>query len=123
MKYTQWITYKNKTFMFVNCARISNALLMDALIEFRDEYLKRPDCPVLMDLTDTTMTNESNELARSISREINREQDKRGIPYQPTAIIGLTAMRRTVAQLLSPHNSMYYGDALETAREWLYKNC
>jgi hypothetical protein len=122
MKYTQWITYKGITIMFVNCARLANEDYLDALKEFSDEYLKRPDCPVLFDITGTVMKTNSNELGKGISNQINRAQESKGIPLQPTAIVGLSAMGRTVASLISPHDRMFYAQDLETAREWLHKN-
>jgi hypothetical protein len=67
------------------------------------------------------MTPGSNTEAKKVAREIAEYMDTKGLPTLPTAIVGLTLMQRTVAQLISFNSNTFYSDSIEKAKEWLVR--
>ena len=116
--YTQWITHKGKSILFVNAARLSESEFIAAMDEFKAECLRSPrDSRVLIDLTDTIMTNATNAKSREVDRDVNAYLREQGISRQPVATVGLTSLRRAIAQLIS--REIHFAESIEDAKDWL----
>ncbi len=123
MKYIQRITYKDKAFLFVNLVRLTDAEFIEALKEYRLEWLAKPDFPILLDLTGTALTSDAVQLAREINWEHHKFSENNLLPVYPVAIVGISAIAHTVANLIAHTDKTYFAPDLESAKEWLYKNC
>jgi hypothetical protein len=113
-KYVQWATQKGVRILVVNAAGLQEAEYLAALEELKQEsHRDRTGAPVLMDLTNTTMTANTS----SKGKELDATAKKEGIPVGPMAVVGLSKTARTVGKLMSPR--VHFDDTVEQAREWL----
>ncbi len=122
MKYTQWITYKGKRFLFVNLTKKNEVEVKEALQEYLGEAKSRPGSPSLMDFTGTVMSKATQQAGKEMTRELEQILKERGIRPAPTAIVGLSLLGRTVANLISTGELNHYADTLEDAKEWLFQH-
>jgi hypothetical protein len=122
MKYTEWITYKGKTFLFVNAAQRSEAEYLEALREYSAEWLARPGFPILMDFTGANLTPTASQVAKEINQQHTRLRAEKHIPNRPVVIVGVSPLIRTVTYFITRSEKIHYVDDLESAKEWLFKN-
>ena len=113
-RYAQWITYKGKRILFVNCARLGEAEIVAAFDEMKDELLKERVGPiVLIDISGIDMTT----ALISKAKELTAVTKDAGMKDGPNAIVGLTGLQKAVAQLFG--RGVHFADSLDEAREWL----
>lgn len=122
MKYTQWITYKGKTFLLVNATRLKEAEYIEALKEYQREWVVKPGHPTIIDVTGATTTTAVTQAGKELNQALTSYCVQHNIPQQPTAIVGISAMARTVANLMSYGQKTHFASDLENAKEWLFKN-
>ena len=117
-KHTEWIVYQGKQILCVNGQNLSEGEFTQALDEFRAEYMRKPEgTRVLIDLSGTRMTETITAKTRQVDRELAAFSRARGLPDQPVALVGLSLLQRTVAQLIG--RGIYYAENTEKAKEWL----
>jgi hypothetical protein len=115
-KYTQWISHKGKSILFLNAAGLREAEYMVAQEELKQEILKEPaGAMVLVDATRTEMTTKTT----SKGKELAAATQAKGIPDRPSAVVGLTGLQRSVAQLFG--RGVHFCNTVEEAKEWLVK--
>jgi hypothetical protein len=115
-KYAQWVTYRGKRMLFVNCARLGETEIVAAFDEMKDELLKERIGPiVLIDISGIDMTT----VLISKAKELTSVTRDAGIKDGPNAIVGLTGLQKAVAQLFG--RGVHFADSVEEAREWLVK--
>jgi hypothetical protein len=115
-KYVQWITHKGKRILFVNGAGLSEAEYIAAMEEMKHEILKERDgAMVLVDATKTEMTTPTVEKAK----EVAAATKAKGIPDRPGVVVGLSGLKRAVAQLFG--RGIHFASTIEEAKEWLVK--
>ena len=113
-RYAQWITYKGRRILFVNCARLGEAEIVAAFDEMKDELLKERVGPiVLIDISGIDMTT----ALISKAKELTAVTTDAGMKDGPNAIVGLTGLQKAVAQLFG--RGVHFADSLDEAREWL----
>ena len=113
-RYAQWITYKGRRILFVNCARLGEAEIVAAFDEMKDELLKERVGPiVLINISDIDMTT----ALISKAKELTAVTKDAGMKDGPNAIVGLTGLQKAVAQLFG--RGVHFADSLDEAREWL----
>ncbi len=122
-KYTQLIAYKGKTFLFVNAAHLNEPEYVDVLKEYLAEGLARPGFPVLIDLTGAILTLPAVQAAKEIHQTYNQFRKEHHIAAQPVAVVGASAMIRAAANFIALTEKIYYAPDLDSAREWLFRNC
>ncbi len=122
MKYTQWITYKGKRILYVNLSKKNEVEVKEALQEYLGEAKVRPGSPSLMDFSGTVMTKATQQAGKEMTRELEQYMKERGIQPKPTAIVGLSKLGRTVANLISASELNHYADTLDDAKEWLVQH-
>jgi hypothetical protein len=115
-KYVQWVTHKGVRMVFLNAKGLAEAENVAAQEELKQELLRdRSSPPVLVDLSNTTMTqNTSNK-----SKEVAAATKAAGIPDGPSAVVGLNKLQKAVAQLFG--RGARYFDSIEQAKDWLVK--
>jgi hypothetical protein len=116
-KHVQWITYKGRRMLFVNAAGLREAEYIAALEEMKEE-LRRDHTgpPVLVDLTRWEMTAATINKAKDVSAALKKE----GVPFGPNALVGMTGLQKSVAEL-SVRHGVYYAANIDEAKEWLAK--
>jgi dihydropteroate synthase len=115
-KYVQWITHKGVRMLFVNGKGLPEAEYIAAFEELKQEVLKeRSSAPVLIDLSNTSMTQKTTAKAK----EVSAAQKAAKVPDAPSAVVGLSKLAKTVAQILNP--GTHYFDTVDQAKEWLAK--
>jgi hypothetical protein len=115
-KYVQWITHKGKRILFLNGAGLREAEYMAALEELKQEILKERDgAMVLVDATKTEMTTPAVNKAK----EVAAATKAKGIPDRPGVVVGLSGLKRAVAQLFG--RGIHFASTIEEAKEWLVK--
>jgi hypothetical protein len=115
-KYVQWITHKGKRILFVNGAGLSEAEYIAAMEEMKQEILKERDgAMVLVDATKTEMTTPTVDKAK----EVAAATKAKGIPDRPGVVVGLSGLKRAVAQLFG--RGIHFASTIEEAKEWLVK--
>ena len=115
-QYVEWTTHKGVKILFVNGKGLPEAEYIAALEEMKQEILKeRRAPPTLIDLSKTAMTQKTTNKAK----EVAAASKAAGIPDGPCAVVGLTTLAKTVAQLLE--RGMRYYDTVDEAKEWLVK--
>ncbi len=122
MKYTEWITYKGKTFLLVKMVRLTEEQFIEAMREYRREWEARPNHSTLIDHTGTPVTLNVNKEAKQIQHEMQVVADKNHWKPMPVALIGTSLMARTVINLMPHKSKMFCAENLESAKEWLYEN-
>jgi hypothetical protein len=116
-KHAQWVTHKGVKMLFVNCHGLPEAECVAALEEMKEEILKqRSFPPTLIDLTESTMTSKT----RNKAKEVAAAGKTADIPDGPCAVVGLTSVAKTVAQLLQ-RGKVHYSNTIDEAKEWLVK--
>lgn len=116
-KYVQWITHKGKRMLFVNAAGLREAEYIAALEEMKEELLKgRSAPPVLINLTKWEMTAAGIQKAKEVSAELKRA----GVPFGPNALVGMTGLQKSVADL-SVKYKVFYAASIDEAKDWLAK--
>jgi len=115
-KHVEWITHKGTRILFLNGKGLSEAENFEAQEELKQELLRdRSSPPVLVDLSDTTMTQKTS----AKSKEIATATKSANLPDGPTAIVGLTGLQKAVAQLFG-RGARYFNN-IEDAKDWLVK--
>jgi len=115
-KYVQWTTHKGKRILFLNGAGLREAEYMAALEELKQEILKERDgAMVLVDATKTEMTTPTVNKAK----EVAAATKAKGIPDRPSVVVGLSGLKRAVAQLFG--RGIHFASTIEEAKEWLVK--
>ena len=115
-KYVKWIDHKGKRILFLNAAGLREAEYIVAQEELKQEILKaRGSAPVLVDATKTEMTTRTTEKAKELASSTRSA----GIPDAPSALVGLTGLQRSVAQLFG--RGVYFADSIDKAKDWLVK--
>ena len=115
-KYVQWITHKGKRILFVNGAGLSEAEYIAAMEEMKQEILKERDgAMVLVDATKTEMTTPTVDKAK----EVAAATKAKGIPDRPGVVVGLSGLKRAVAQLFG--RGIHFASTIEEAKELLVK--
>jgi hypothetical protein len=115
-KYVQWITYKGKRILFLNGAGLREAEYMAAMEELKQEILKeREGAMVLVDATKTEMTTPAVNKAK----EVAAATKAKGIPDRPGVVVGLSGLKRAVAQLFG--RGIHFASTIEEGKEWLVK--
>jgi hypothetical protein len=115
-KYVQWITHKGKRILFVNGAGLSEAEYIAAMEEMKQEILKERDgAMVLVDATKTEMTTPTVDKAK----EVAAATKAKGIPDRPGVVVGLSGLKRAVAQLFG--RGIHFASTIEEGKEWLVK--
>lgn len=115
-KYVQWITHKGKRMLFVNGAGLSEAEYIAAMEEMKQEILKERDgAMVLVDATKTEMTTPTVDKAK----EVAAATKAKGIPDRPGVVVGLSGLKRAVAQLFG--RGIHFASTIEEGKEWLVK--
>ncbi len=122
MKYTQWIDYKGKQILLVNITNLNEDEVEPVIKAYVAEAKIRPGCPVLMDFTGTGMTKKTQQVGRAAAKELEQFLKEKGIKEGLTAIIGLSALGRTVANLISGGHGVHFSENLTEAKEWLAHN-
>lgn len=113
-KYLQWIEHKGARILFVNVKGLSEAEYVAAFDELKQMILTEgANALTLIDLSDTTMTQKTRDKAK----EIFNANKSKGLPDNPSAVVGLSRLAKTVAQLLNP--GTHYFDTLDQAKDWL----
>ena len=115
-KHVQWIEHKGVRILFLNGKGLPEAENFEAQEELKQELLRdRSSPPVLVDLSDTVMTQKTS----GKSKEIAAATRAAGLPDGPTAIVGLNRLQKAVAQLFG--RGAHYFDSLDQGKEWLVK--
>jgi hypothetical protein len=115
-KHVQWITHKGVRIAFLNGNGLSEAENLEAQEELKQELLKdRSSPPVLVDLSNTTMTQKTSNK----SKEIAAATKAANLPDGPTAVVGLTGLQKAVAQLFG--RGAHYFSNIDEAKDWLVK--
>jgi hypothetical protein len=115
-KYVRWITHKGKRILFVNGAGLSEAEYIAAMEEMKQEILKERDgAMVLVDATKTEMTTPTVDKAK----EVAAATKAKGIPDRPGVVVGLSGLKRAVAQLFG--RGIHFASTIEEGKEWLVK--
>jgi hypothetical protein len=115
-KYAQWITHKGKRILFLNAKGLREAEYITALEEMRQELLKeREGALVLVDATGTEMTTPAVNKAK----EAAAASRAKGIPDRPSVVVGLSGLKRSVAQLLG--GGLHFASTVEEGKDWLVK--
>ena len=115
-KYVQWIEHKGVRILFMNGKGLAEAGNLAAQEELKQELLRdRSSPPVLVDLSDTVMTQKTSGKSKEVAAATKAE----GLPDGPSAIVGLNKLQKAVAQLFG--RGARYFDSLDQAKEWLAK--
>jgi hypothetical protein len=115
-KYVQWITHKGKRMLFVNVAGLPEAEYIVALEELKQALLKeRTVALVLVDLSKTEMTTATVNKAK----EVTTATKAAGIPFGPNAVVGMTKLQKSVADLSA--RMLHFADSIEEGKDWLAK--
>jgi hypothetical protein len=113
-KHTQWTTHKGKRMLLVKLAGLAEAEYIEGLEEMKQVLLKDRTAPlVLIDLTKTAWTEATVNKAKEVAGAIK----KAGVGYGPNAIVGLTKLQKSVADLSV--RLVYYTDSIEDGKDWL----
>ncbi len=114
-KHVQWIVHKGKRILVVKAAGLGEAGYIAALEEMKQELLKDGTAPpVLTDLTKWEMTAAGINKAKEVTAALK----KKGIPFGPNALVGMTGLQKSVADL-SVRYQVYYAANVEEAKDWL----
>lgn len=109
----QWIEHKCAKILLLNGKGLSEADNFAALEDLQQALLKEPTAAlVLIDLSKTTMAQKT----ASKSKEVAAATKAAGVPFGPNAIVGLTNLQKSVAELSM--KQVYYADSVEEAKEW-----
>jgi hypothetical protein len=93
-KHVQWIEHKGVRILFLNGKGLPEAENFEAQEELKQELLRdRSSPPVLVDLSDTVMTQKTS----GKSKEIAAATRAAGLPDGPSAIVGLNRLQKAVA--------------------------
>jgi hypothetical protein len=115
-KYVQWIEHKGVRILFMNGKGLAEAGNLAAQEELKQELLRdRSSPPVLVDLSDTVMTQKTSGKSKEVAGATKAE----GLPDGPSAIVGLNKLQKAVAQLFG--RGARYFDSIDQAKEWLAK--
>ena len=122
-RYTQWITYRDKQILRVDCQDLNEPEFLQAMDEMYAELLKSPPNGVgvltLMNPSKTRMTNAMTAKAREVTAALTAQ----GIQQKPSALVGLNGLLRSIAGLINRRagtkDNMYYADTEADAKEWL----
>jgi hypothetical protein len=107
---------KGKGILFVNVAGQREAEYIAALEELRQELLKeRAVASVLVDLSRTEMMPATVKKAK----EVTAATKAAGIPFGPNAIVGMTGLQKSVADLSA--RMLHFADSIEEGKEWPVK--
>jgi hypothetical protein len=117
-KYTQWIMYKGKRILFVNAARLGEAETLASLEEMKQELLKERPAPLPLTLVDISGIGMTTAVAKK-AREVTADTKVDGMSDAPNAVVGLTGIQKSVAQLFTRNSR--FTDSIEEAKEWLVK--
>jgi len=113
-KHVNWITHKGKRILFVDVAGLNEAEYIAGLEEMKEELLRDRTAPlVLIDMTRTTWTPATVDKAKEVAGAIK----KSGVGYGPNAIVGLSKLQKSVADLSV--RLVFYADTIEQAKDWL----
>ena len=113
-KHVDWITHKGKRILFVNVAGLNEAEYIAGLEEMKQELLRDRTAPlVLIDLSNTAWTSATVNKAKEVAGAIK----KAGVGYGPNAIVGLTKLQKSVADLSV--RMVFYAGSIEEAKDWL----
>jgi hypothetical protein len=116
-KHVRWITHKGKRILVVNAAGLREAEYIAALEEMRQELRRdRTGPPVLIDLSQWEMTAAAINKAKEVSSSLKSE----GVPFGPNALVGMSGLQKSVADLSVKHK-VYYAVTVDEAKEWLVK--
>ena len=115
-KYVQFITYKGKLILHTNAASLEEAEFVVALEEMKQALLKEGQGTLaLTDVTGIKLTkafvNKAKEVTAALEKTLGWGR--------PSAIVGITGLQKSVAQLFS--KGVYYANSIEEAKEWLVK--
>ncbi len=123
MKYTQWIAYKGKRILYVDLSKKAEFEVKEALQEYLGEAKARPGSPSLMDFSGTVMTKITRQAGKEMTQQLEQFLKDKGVQPAPAAIVGLSLLGRTVANLISASELNYYANTLDDAKEWLFQHC
>ena len=115
-KHVDWITHRGKRILFVNVAGLNEAEYIAGLEEMKQELLSDRTAPlVLIDLSETAWTSATVNKAKEVAGAIK----KAGVGYGPNAIVGLTKLQKSVADLSV--RLVFYANSIEEGKDWLVK--
>jgi len=115
-KYAQWITHKGQRILFLNAAGLREADYLAAQEELKQELLRELNgAMVLVDATKTEMTSATVKNAKAVITATKAA----GIPDRPSAVVGLTGLQRTTAELFG--RGAHFTSSIEEAKDWLVK--
>jgi hypothetical protein len=113
-KHTQWTTHKGKRMLLVKLAGLAEAEYIEGLEEMKQVLLKDRTAPlVLIDLTKTAWTEATVNKAKEVAGAIK----KAGVGYGPNAIVGLTKLQKSVADLSV--RMVFCAGSIEEAKDWV----
>jgi hypothetical protein len=114
-KYAQFITYKGKRILYVNCAGLPEAECVTAFEEMKQALVQEGrGVLVLADVTHVKMTKAVIDKAKATVDATKAI----GIKDKPNAIVGLSGLQKAVVALFGS-KKMGFVDTVEQGKEWL----
>jgi hypothetical protein len=113
----QWIEHKGKKILFIQVSGLDEAGYLAALDEAEQELLRQPAGDTVLTLWDISGSHITLK-TKDRGKELVAALEKKGITSL-TAMVGVTALQRIVAQAISRGDLVYYADSLEAAKDWL----
>ena len=117
-KYAKWITHKGKRILFIGAPGLPEPEVVAALEEMTQEVIREGGSVaplVLVDISRIEMTTRIITKAKEAAAATKAQ----GILDGPSAVVGLSKLQKSVAQLFG--RGVHFVDTVEQGKEWLVK--
>ena len=113
----QWIDHRGKKILFIQVSGLDEEGYLAALDEAEKELLRQPANSSILTLWDISGSHITLK-TKARGDQLVAALEEKGIT-STTAMVGVTALQRVVAQAISKGAGMHYAQSLEAAKDWL----